>query len=69
MALKRSAPIPLEQRVSEMLRSLPVDYVEEPSTEESIADLTRLLEKVEGDMRDSWLQAGRLRRQLAKLRS
>ena len=59
----------LERRVSDVLRQMPVDYVVEPSKEQNIADLIKLLEKAESEMRDAWLRADRLRKQLVKLKS
>ena len=69
MALKQESSISLEHRVSDMLRPMPVNYVAESSNEENIADLVKLLEKAESEMRDAWRRADRLRKQLAKLRS
>jgi len=69
MELYQEPSLSLEHRVSDMLRKLPTDYVAEPSKEEEIADLIKLLDKAEAEMRDAWLRADRIRRQLAKLRA
>lgn len=69
MALYQESSRSLEHRVNDMLRRLPTAYLAEPSKEEEIADLIKLLDKAEADMRDAWLRADRIRRQLAKLRA
>ena len=59
----------LQQRVNDMLRGTPQEYVVEESGLQSIEDITTLLQKAEGELRTHQARVDLLKWELERVRS